>query len=247
SYLEPQIFKLDNLSCSGKLRQRSTTSLFLDQRILTAFSVKNPCEVIASTPTLLVQFWDWLVDLGVANPSTLDHLPWHAEHIVCTRSYGRKPSIVSGSSRKRVIVESLGKDSHKHLKEFHGARNLISNMVGLEVVEIANANIVGVVEVVAVQPPLPSIVQLLQPPIITANKLQAEQKERMLRDLKKLGDFYEHLTLHDCFLERFDTGFDNIISKQLVRVSGATGHYWTTGHKGEAYGKLEKGLRVFGI
>ncbi|RDX72417.1 hypothetical protein CR513_48100, partial [Mucuna pruriens] len=33
----------------------------------------------------------------------------------------------------------------------------------------------------------------LQPPIIIANKLQVEQKEKLSQDLKKMGDFYEHL------------------------------------------------------
>ncbi|RDY12521.1 hypothetical protein CR513_02676, partial [Mucuna pruriens] len=62
---------------------------------------------------------------------------------------------------------------------------------------IANSeNIVRVVEVVAIQPPLPSIAQPLKPPVITSNKLQAEQKERLLQDLKKLRDFYEHLAKH---------------------------------------------------
>ncbi|RDX89649.1 hypothetical protein CR513_28603, partial [Mucuna pruriens] len=36
----------------------------------------------------------------------------------------------------------------------------------------------------------------LQPLVITTNKLQAEQKERLLQDLKKLGDFYKHLVKH---------------------------------------------------
>ncbi|RDX98822.1 hypothetical protein CR513_18210, partial [Mucuna pruriens] len=57
-------------------------------------------------------------------------------------------------------------------------------------------NIARFVDVVEVQPPLPSIVQPLQPPIITANKLQAKQNERLLQDLEKLGDFYEHLVKH---------------------------------------------------
>ncbi|RDX63952.1 hypothetical protein CR513_57564, partial [Mucuna pruriens] len=30
-------------------------------------------------------------------------------------------------------------------------------------------------------------------PITTANKLQVEQKEKMSQDLKKMGNFYEHL------------------------------------------------------
>ncbi|RDX91566.1 hypothetical protein CR513_26436, partial [Mucuna pruriens] len=36
-------------------------------------------------------------------------------------------------------------------------------------------------------------------PIIIANKLQVEQKERLLQDLKKLRDFYEHLVKHSTF------------------------------------------------
>ncbi|RDY10730.1 hypothetical protein CR513_04705, partial [Mucuna pruriens] len=57
-------------------------------------------------------------------------------------------------------------------------------------------DIVRVMEVVVVPPPLPSIIQPLQPPIIIANKLQAKQKKRLLRHLKKLGDFYEYLLKH---------------------------------------------------
>ncbi|RDY11681.1 hypothetical protein CR513_03614, partial [Mucuna pruriens] len=55
----------------------------------------------------------------------------------------------------------------------------------------------------------------LQPLVITTNKLQAEQKERLLQDLKKLGDFYEHLFKHSTL--RFllkkppEDYFDNII------------------------------------
>ncbi|RDX95248.1 hypothetical protein CR513_22257, partial [Mucuna pruriens] len=68
--------------------------------------------------------------------------------------------------------------------------------VSVGVVDIASGNIVGVVKVLAIQPTLPSIVQPLQPLIIIVNKLQAEQKERLLQDLKKLEDFYEHLVKH---------------------------------------------------
>ncbi|RDX86696.1 hypothetical protein CR513_31945, partial [Mucuna pruriens] len=46
------------------------------------------------------------------------------------------------------------------------------------------------------QPPLPSILQPLQSLLIITNKTQLEQKERILQDLKKLGDFYEHLVKH---------------------------------------------------
>ncbi|RDY12761.1 hypothetical protein CR513_02392, partial [Mucuna pruriens] len=53
-----------------------------------------------------------------------------------------------------------------------------------------------VVEVVAMQPPMPSMVQPLHTLVITANKLQVEQKEKLLQDLKKLRDFYEHLVKH---------------------------------------------------
>ncbi|RDX93229.1 hypothetical protein CR513_24542, partial [Mucuna pruriens] len=35
-----------------------------------------------------------------------------------------------------------------------------------------------------------------KPQVITTNKLQAEQKERLWQDLKKLGGFYEHLVKH---------------------------------------------------
>ncbi|RDX94572.1 hypothetical protein CR513_23032, partial [Mucuna pruriens] len=71
-----------------------------------------------------------------------------------------------------------------NLEEWHGATTIANSMNTI------------VVEVVAVQPPLPSIAQPLQPPAITANKLQAEQKERLLNDFKKLGYFYEHLVKH---------------------------------------------------
>ncbi|RDX91045.1 hypothetical protein CR513_27031, partial [Mucuna pruriens] len=57
-------------------------------------------------------------------------------------------------------------------------------------------NVVRVMEVVVVQSPLPSIVQSLQPPVITSNKLHVEGKERLLQDLKKLGDLYKHLVKH---------------------------------------------------
>ncbi|RDY05301.1 hypothetical protein CR513_10873, partial [Mucuna pruriens] len=53
------------------------------------------------------------------------------------------------------------------------------------------ANVVGVMKVVVVQPPLQ-----LQPLVIKTNKLQVEQKERLLQDLKKLRDIYEHLVKH---------------------------------------------------
>ncbi|RDY05937.1 hypothetical protein CR513_10161, partial [Mucuna pruriens] len=86
-------------------------------------------------------------------------------------------SVPTSEDRLHSNNSSTGKDPHKHLKEFYGARNLISNIA-------------------KVQPPLPSIVQPLQPKIIIANKLQVEQKERLLQDLKKLRDFDEHLVKH---------------------------------------------------
>ncbi|RDY11680.1 hypothetical protein CR513_03613, partial [Mucuna pruriens] len=165
----------------------------------------------------------------------------------------------------------VGVDPHKHLKKFHGKRNLISNMVSNtqqfgvmafatskvvnEVVVVGNqrlenkiieltslvrklaigqhhmttnniqfqenvfstsqnlqtqigqlATIVnqlqskGVVEVIEVQPPFSSIMQSLQPLVIIANKLQAEQKERLLQDLKKLRDFDEYPTKHSTLM-----------------------------------------------
>ncbi|RDY08539.1 hypothetical protein CR513_07220, partial [Mucuna pruriens] len=60
----------------------------------------------------------------------------------------------------------------------------------------ASARVVDIIESVAVQSPLLSIVQPLQPPVIIANKPQTEQKEWLLQELKKLGDFYEHLVKH---------------------------------------------------
>ncbi|RDX95146.1 hypothetical protein CR513_22369, partial [Mucuna pruriens] len=62
-----------------------------------------------------------------------------------------------------------------------------------------STNIARVVDFIAVQPPLPSIVQSLHPLVITTNKLQAEQKERLLQHLKKLRDFYGHLVKHSTF------------------------------------------------
>ncbi|RDX85534.1 hypothetical protein CR513_33262, partial [Mucuna pruriens] len=53
-----------------------------------------------------------------------------------------------------------------------------------------------VIGVVAMQPPLPSMVQPLHAPVVTANKLQVKQNEEWLQDLKKLRDFYEHLVKH---------------------------------------------------
>ncbi|RDX95921.1 hypothetical protein CR513_21491, partial [Mucuna pruriens] len=44
--------------------------------------------------------------------------------------------------------------------------------------------------------PLSSMVQPLHAPLITTNKLQVEQKEKLLQDLKKLRDFYEHIIKH---------------------------------------------------
>ncbi|RDX76179.1 hypothetical protein CR513_43857, partial [Mucuna pruriens] len=145
-----------------------------------------------------------------------------------------------------IMCQPWCEDPHKHLKEFHSARNLISNMAeSLEIptttpfrqqqpmqfvqqnsledlvkqmatsnihfeqnvaatiqdlqtqigqfttivtqlcriLDIARTNIVGVMEVIAVQPPLPYIVHSLQPLVITANKLQVEQKERLLLGL----------------------------------------------------------------
>ncbi|RDX67482.1 hypothetical protein CR513_53640, partial [Mucuna pruriens] len=43
-----------------------------------------------------------------------------------------------------------------------------------------------------VQPPLPSIMQPLQSSVITGNKIQIEEKDMLLQDLKNLGDFYKH-------------------------------------------------------
>ncbi|RDX81683.1 hypothetical protein CR513_37606, partial [Mucuna pruriens] len=81
---------------------------------------------------------------------------------------------------------------------------LIFNQNSKELAKISNAinvsvgviDISDVVEVVVVQPPLSSMVQPLHAPVITTNKLQVEQKEKLLQDLKKLGDFYEHLVKH---------------------------------------------------
>ncbi|RDY07070.1 hypothetical protein CR513_08857, partial [Mucuna pruriens] len=68
----------------------------------------------------------------------------------------------------------------------------ISSVINVDVgvVDIVGGN---VTRVVIVQPPLTSIMQPLQPLVITTNKLQLEQKERLLQDFKKLEDFYEHL------------------------------------------------------
>ncbi|RDX77714.1 hypothetical protein CR513_42119, partial [Mucuna pruriens] len=41
-----------------------------------------------------------------------------------------------------------------------------------------------------------NVINSLQASVITTNKLQVEQKEELLWDLKKLGDFYEHLVKH---------------------------------------------------
>ncbi|RDY05949.1 hypothetical protein CR513_10150, partial [Mucuna pruriens] len=60
--------------------------------------------------------------------------------------------------------------------------------LGSEISSAINAD-VGVVD-------NPSIMQPLQPLVITTNKLQVEQKERLLQDLKKLRDFYEHPLKH---------------------------------------------------
>ncbi|RDY06406.1 hypothetical protein CR513_09600, partial [Mucuna pruriens] len=68
-------------------------------------------------------------------------------------------------------------------------RNVINVRAGV-------IDILDILEVVAVQPPLPSMVQPLHALVITANKLQVEQKEKLLQDLKKLGDFYEYLVNH---------------------------------------------------
>ncbi|RDX95149.1 hypothetical protein CR513_22363, partial [Mucuna pruriens] len=62
------------------------------------------------------------------------------------------------------------------------------NSVG--VIDIVGVNVVRVMKVAEVQPPLPSIVQPsivqpLHPLVITANKLQPEQKERLLQVLRK--------------------------------------------------------------
>ncbi|RDY09135.1 hypothetical protein CR513_06531, partial [Mucuna pruriens] len=51
-------------------------------------------------------------------------------------------------------------------------------------------------------------------PIITANKLQVEQKERLLQDLKKLRDFYEHFAK-----ERLLFNFE-VLVKEATRGCG---------------------------
>ncbi|RDX58572.1 hypothetical protein CR513_62098, partial [Mucuna pruriens] len=50
SYIELQTSKLDNISDSGKLRQRPTTSFFQPSSIV--FSVKNTREITAYAPTM---------------------------------------------------------------------------------------------------------------------------------------------------------------------------------------------------
>ncbi|RDX76270.1 hypothetical protein CR513_43754, partial [Mucuna pruriens] len=65
---------------------------------------------------------------------------------------------------------------------------LTKYLICVEISDAINAS-GGVVEVVVVQPPLPSIVKPLQLPIIIANKIQIEQN-------KNRGDFYEHHIKH---------------------------------------------------
>ncbi|RDY00200.1 hypothetical protein CR513_16648, partial [Mucuna pruriens] len=79
--------------------------------------------------------------------------------------------------------------------------------------------------VVAVQPPLSSMVQPLHALVITANKLQVEQKEKLSQDLKKLGDFYEHLVKHSTlrlYLELQTFKWDNLGSLGKLRRRSKT-------------------------
>ncbi|RDX81338.1 hypothetical protein CR513_37996, partial [Mucuna pruriens] len=76
----------------------------------------------------------------------------------------------------------------------------IRHQNGVGVINTTGATIEGIVEVVVVQPPLPTIVQPLQPLVIIANILQVKQKERLLQDLKKLRDFYEQLVKHSTLM-----------------------------------------------
>ncbi|RDX95632.1 hypothetical protein CR513_21820, partial [Mucuna pruriens] len=104
-YLELQSSKLDNLDSLGKLRQRSTASLFRAQLNLTICSVRRPCEVTASQPTLLgfsLYFLakivkPWLVGFWAANSSI------QSLGIACLYPCEIRPSTVRG----RVLIEIL--------------------------------------------------------------------------------------------------------------------------------------------
>ncbi|RDX95168.1 hypothetical protein CR513_22343, partial [Mucuna pruriens] len=103
-------------------------------------------------------------------------------------------------SQLATIVNQLQSRGSKQIP-FQTVLSPQATMSVITLRNIAGANVARVVEVIEVQPPLPSImhpsiIQPLQPLVITANKLQAKQKERLLQDLKKLRDFYEHLVKH---------------------------------------------------
>ncbi|RDX96360.1 hypothetical protein CR513_20991, partial [Mucuna pruriens] len=103
------------------------------------------------------------------------------------------------------VIDRLGDDYmnlHYEFPDFDDFKDYDCECTGLTEypidVEISNvinasAGIIDISKVVAVQPPLSSMVQ---PPVIIANKIQIEQKEKLLQNLKKLGDFYKHLINH---------------------------------------------------
>ncbi|RDX84710.1 hypothetical protein CR513_34199, partial [Mucuna pruriens] len=79
----------------------------------------------------------------------------------------------------------LGEDPYKHLKEFHGERNLISNMSGAGLVDIASVNVIGVVEVVEVATSIAIHCATIIAPNNHSQNLQSKQEERLLQVLSK--------------------------------------------------------------
>ncbi|RDX82481.1 hypothetical protein CR513_36720, partial [Mucuna pruriens] len=62
----------------------------------------------------------------------------------------------------------------------------------------------------------------LIPPVITVNKLQVEQKERLLQDLKKLENFYEHLVKHSALRFLLKKPPENVALELIKDVNGGT-------------------------
>ncbi|RDY10131.1 hypothetical protein CR513_05408, partial [Mucuna pruriens] len=102
----------------------------------------------------------------------------------------------------------------------------------------------GAGKVVAMQPPLPSMVQSLQPPIITANNLQVEQKEKMLQVLKKLGDFYEHLVKHSTLRFLLKKPLEDVTLELITSLNWKTMITLTLGTKGALAHKFKCGVSI---